>query len=1296
MPVEPPPVEPAPSDPLTLLVSRLRDVGVEPDPEELADALWLAQWVPDTTVRGPDTGTVTDVPPLPEPQQTPVRPAGKAAPAAQLRAPTGEGRQRTPAGAVELTVPGADGERVPANAVPVWVPTAVTFPDPQSLQRALSPLRRFRTAGRGAHSVLDERATAERTADTGLMLPILRPSRRREARLRLVMDVSTSMVVWEDAFAELREICERAGAFREVRPHFLREGPDGAPALATAATGGAALRPAAELRDPTGHQVILVFSDCVGPMWRDGGMQRLLHGLARNSPVAVVQPLPQRHWRRTHLPADEGELRRCEGAAGRLEFRSARGAGLPPEGALAVPIIAPRPGPLGSWVHLVGGGTEQRLRAAAGWVRADHPASASARGTDRVVPPRDRVRAFVRTASASAVRLVGHLAAAPLVLPVMRLVQRAMLPGSGPEVLAEVLVGGLLRRAPDVEGLHAYEFAEGVRAELLRRSEESDLHLVLKHCSRYVEHRYGRTARNFPALAAAHLEGRGAADHASPLLGADGVPQDPMLRAFARVSAEVMGRFGAGPTVPLVPGVTGTEETGTTPAQLLERARRLAKEFEENGSPQVLDDAAELFRHLRADSGFEGADVARIELGDVLLQRWLGGRRPGDLLEAYDCVRADAEDHPVAALTYARVLEAMADEELRSGPGSAVLPGEVRGEVAQLAAGEPELANLHRLRAALAVLRLLEREDATLVAAFERLAPSVDAGSEVLLRTLGVQRVGALRRLALVAAQATRLTGQDEGAVDAAFGGLMARCVEWLDELVLRLEQVSGPQPDPDLLLGLELSDLHLLRGLGLLDLARRDAGRGPQPRPPDLRDPRQQRELAGRAVVDLERVLAPRAGASGASGTSGLLGANIEAGELAVRWLDLAEAHELTVDPAESLLDPLIAGLAALDQAIETSVDPRQLSTALANRAFHLWRYGHLLGPQDSLAQAVADLDRALELVPEDAGLHTLLGQLLLDADGVPPGRYGVVGHREAEENEEDEENESPGQLDRCVRAFRAALDLTAASDPEAPRRHLLFAVSLISRYRHGEALSDLHEADWALGVAMREGDDEIVAYAALHRGRVADALARRTGAHRYRVTAADHYRRCVEEAEQLGFATLAVEARIERSGQLMATAGRAAAVNELERAHRKLTALDAGAGTTADDADSGERSRLHARVEHELRTLITAADQTAPDQTAADQTAEAERQGSRPADADEVAQASRSAEPERQTPRPADADEQAARPAEADEQAARPADADQQPPHPAGADQQTPAPPGSRPPDFRPPDSRPPDSRP
>ncbi|MEU0584248.1 hypothetical protein [Streptomyces sp. NPDC006132] len=68
----------------------------------------------------------------------------------------------------------------------------------------------------------------------------------------------------------------------------------GAPAVPRLLVGpgrtGGPLRPAEQLRDPTGPQLTMLLSDAAGPLWRDGRLQRLLHHWGQTAPVALSVP----------------------------------------------------------------------------------------------------------------------------------------------------------------------------------------------------------------------------------------------------------------------------------------------------------------------------------------------------------------------------------------------------------------------------------------------------------------------------------------------------------------------------------------------------------------------------------------------------------------------------------------------------------------------------------------------------------------------------------------------------------------------------------------------------------------------------------------------------------------------------------------------------------------------------------------------------------------------------------------------------------------------------------------------
>ncbi|MFF8654699.1 SAV_2336 N-terminal domain-related protein [Streptomyces huasconensis] len=665
------------SEALAALVARLRDAELDPTVRELADSLWLARQVAAGT--GAEEGPTVEPPP-------PARPGGGAHDDAGLthpHAPPAPAPRVPPRAAprARLVVPageGGDAER--RDGVPVQVPAAAVLPDPLALQRALRPLQRYRPPVRPVPRHLDEQATAERAADTGLVIPVLRHARRREARLLLLMDLSTSTVVWEQALGELRHVCERAGAFREVQVQFLHEGEDGRPGYAATARPGTALQDPERLSDPTGSRLALVLSDCAGPMWRSGRMQRLLYRWGSLAPVAVVQPLPQRMWRRTHLPAHRGHLHRWEGPAGRLEFEPASGGPARRRG-IPVPVLALRRSSVEGWAKLVSGATGQCLEAAAGYAEAAHGPSRAPVRARQEVGGRERVRAFRRTASPAAWQLAVYLSAVPPILPVMQLVQRAMLAGSGPEILAEVLLGGLLKRRerdedPDVLG---YEFLEGVEEELLGHLERDDAILLQKHCSDYLERRFGRSVHNFPATAVALL-----GDTGQPTPAPSGPAVDhPGLRAFAEVSGEVLRRF--------LPGARAQERAldAADPDALRAAARQARERYAQERQAPDLDRAVELLEAAAGRCGDTVRDGVLKELGETLFLRWTARHGVADLRHALRVAAAVGERSPQARLLLGAVLVATAEEVERSGTAAAALPDPVRAQAERLAGGGP-------------------------------------------------------------------------------------------------------------------------------------------------------------------------------------------------------------------------------------------------------------------------------------------------------------------------------------------------------------------------------------------------------------------------------------------------------------------------------------------------------------------------------------------------------------------------------------------------------------------------------
>ncbi|MFF8293126.1 SAV_2336 N-terminal domain-related protein [Streptomyces sp. NPDC016309] len=491
---------------LSALLGALGEAGDPPLPREVAELVWLARALPapaepgsggdGTGPAGPPGGSPE---PVADPDRDPARPrpeppAGDTAPGTEGPGAAGPGTR--------LYLPRArEREEAPdatVSAVPVRLAGPATLPGARELARALRPLKR-RSPSR-VRTVLDEDATAERAAERRHWLPVMAPAADRWFDVTLVVDTyGDGAAFWIPLGRALNGLLRRTGAFRDVRTYCLRPGADGRPGLApTLSSAASSPRAPGTAVDPTGRTVTLVLTDGVAPQWRSGALRAALREWASAGPTAVVQPLPDHLWARTALPPVpvrfHGTGRGVPGA--RLRYVPyGLGARAPEPGDVAVPVLAATPEWLGPWAAAVAGGG--CFDGAAVLL----PADGAVEPTDPGAPRAVGFEEFRASAQPRVFRLAACLAAAPLNLPVMRMVQSTMLPDSPVSDLAEIVFSGLLRRVPGGgDGLDAaYEFVPGVRERLLGTLRRDEADEVVAAVSAYADGRAPGTGPRFTA-----------------------------------------------------------------------------------------------------------------------------------------------------------------------------------------------------------------------------------------------------------------------------------------------------------------------------------------------------------------------------------------------------------------------------------------------------------------------------------------------------------------------------------------------------------------------------------------------------------------------------------------------------------------------------------------------------------------------------------------------------------------------------------------------------------------------------
>ncbi|MFJ4826967.1 SAV_2336 N-terminal domain-related protein [Streptomyces bacillaris] len=467
----------APGDALTRLLRALGETrvgGGATDARTLADALWLAA----SGVLGECAGPAPRPPLGTSEEPEPEEPARSGADALPGPAPWAAAT----ATSTGLSVRHRSGSGTTVRGVPLSLGRADPLPDALAVGRAIQPFRR--PWPRGGRSELDVEATVEHYARGGPLVPLFRPAPEPWFEVVVLVDASLSMGVWEETTRAVTRLLTALGGFRAVhawrlewqgteplvRDHHGREVPgDRVPHHGSGALG---------------RRLVLVFSDCAARGWHTPAPWLLLRDWANRVPVALVDPLPPRLWRRSalNLPAVRVTGSRVGAHNGTLRFAlprrlgteagqasaggrstSARGASAGGQGAstraaspgpwTALPVVSCTPHLLGAWAATL----MRSAPAGCGAVLIPATGRLPSRTREGETPPRrpDPARlaeAFAHTAPAPAVRLAVLCSGLPdLPLPLLHVLHKEVVPEASPADLAEVLTSGLftVRREAD-------------------------------------------------------------------------------------------------------------------------------------------------------------------------------------------------------------------------------------------------------------------------------------------------------------------------------------------------------------------------------------------------------------------------------------------------------------------------------------------------------------------------------------------------------------------------------------------------------------------------------------------------------------------------------------------------------------------------------------------------------------------------------------------------------------------------------------------------------------------------------
>jgi len=523
----------------------LADLGF--DAEDVADAAWLAQFMPAEPV--PDDAGETAADDSPD------------APIIERReGPTTEGT--LPVATAPATSPQTnDTENAPPEGIPIQIPAAPALRARRDLAKALRPL--MRKVPSRTTTVFDAEATTEHIAEQGIWTAVMTPAPERWFELVIVVEQSRSTPLWQDTLAELKLLAERQGAFRRVSTWQIQmqsNGPVLNPKWHPSDTPQPACNPKT-LIDPAGRRLIWLVSDCTSALWQQPQIYHWLKDWGKQCPTALVQLFPGRLWWRTAL--GDGVPVRLSAYTPGVPNTQLKLTEVLPFGELAqtlgtqqpqvmqafhkfqqetlatVPVVSLEAYPLNQWARVIAAVgdvytpgysfNEATLQA--------YRERKQATPTSRQLSPQERVQQFQKTASETAFKLAGLMAAAPVSPPIIQLIQQTLLPESQQVHVAEVYMSGLLRAVTPADAKllpHQiqYDFLnDEIREHLTDYVPIAKTEAVLDAVSAYISERLGLQTRTYEALLLRNLEGR---------------PKDQeVVLPFARIAKRALRRLGS-------------------------------------------------------------------------------------------------------------------------------------------------------------------------------------------------------------------------------------------------------------------------------------------------------------------------------------------------------------------------------------------------------------------------------------------------------------------------------------------------------------------------------------------------------------------------------------------------------------------------------------------------------------------------------------------------------------------------------------------------------------------------------
>jgi formylglycine-generating enzyme required for sulfatase activity len=348
----------------------------------------------------------------------------------------------------------------------VRVPTHRQFEKYNKFAKSFKILRQF--VNSNVQYTLDIDKSIEYIANTNIWDVAQKPQKELKYELYLVIEVSKSMEIYDEVIEDFIKALNRFSIFKKVKVYYLKQ-----------TNNSFEIYRDIECKSKTSLSIFssytqrnftMILSDCISKGWSDKRGYKLLQDLSSFTALSILNLLPKSSWRRTTLKNSRIVRFTHKNGFKNAKLFSSEYTENNVEN-IKVPMLVLEPTSVKEWCKLQYG-TKKCWASGSIFEAKVFNVNPNEKSVDVANnSAEDILDNFNRYSTPTAKKLAIYLSCVPLSMDIMKIVQKESLKEANYTHLAEVFLGGLLKKSKykTKSGDIIYEFIDGVKEILFKK-----------------------------------------------------------------------------------------------------------------------------------------------------------------------------------------------------------------------------------------------------------------------------------------------------------------------------------------------------------------------------------------------------------------------------------------------------------------------------------------------------------------------------------------------------------------------------------------------------------------------------------------------------------------------------------------------------------------------------------------------------------------------------------------------------------------------------------------------------------